>query len=154
MSRLTDGLRLVLVSPELVGALAPWALLAYAPDWPSVIAKPMQQGVGFGLTAAGLLLAACAFCYREGGEAIDPTGPKAVLLEWPHYHMLKARVVACLVWCVLGMGCVLAATWMAAAAVATHVAGALLVSGVLAAAAAVGTVALARYRIRELLSQK
>jgi hypothetical protein len=68
--------------------------------------------------------------------------------------MLKARVVACLVWCVLGMGCVLAATWMAAAAVETQVAAALLVSGVLAAAAAVGTVALARYRIRELLSQK
>jgi hypothetical protein len=154
MSRLVDGLRLALLSPELVAALAPWALLAYAPDWPSVIAKPMKEGVGFGLTAAGLLLAACAFCYKEGGDLIDPSGPKAVLLEWPHYHMLKARVVACLVWCVLGMGCVLAATWMAAAAVETQVAAALLVSGVLAAAAAVGTVALARYRIRELLSQK
>jgi hypothetical protein len=114
----------------------------------------MQEGVGFGLTAAGVLLAACAFCYREGGELIDPTGPKSVLLEWPHYHMLKARVVASLVWCVVGIGCVLAATWMAAAAVATHPAGALLASGVIAAAAAVGTVALARYRIRELFSQK
>jgi hypothetical protein len=113
----------------------------------------MKEGVGFGLTAAGLLLAACAFCYKEGGDLIDPSGPRAVLLEWPHYHMLKARVIACLVWCVLGIGCVLAATWMAAAAVATHAAGALLVSGVLAAAAAVGTLALARYRIRELLSR-
>jgi hypothetical protein len=154
MSCLTDRLRVVLVSPELVGALTPWALLAYAPDWPSVIAKPMKEGVGFGLAAAGLLLAACAFCYREGGELIDPSGPKAVLLEWPHYHMLKARVVASLGWCVLGMGCVLAATWMAAAAVAPHAAGALLASGVLAAAIAVGTVALARYRIRELFAQK
>jgi len=154
MTRLSDGLRLVVLSPELVGALAPWALLAYFPDWPSVIAKPMTEGVGFGLTAAGLLLAACAFCYKEGGEVIDSSGPKAVLLDWPNYHMLKARVVASLVWCVLGIGCVLAATWMAAAAVALHVAGALLASGVLAAAAAVGTVALARYRIRELLSQK
>ena len=43
---------------------------------------------------------------------------------------------------------------MAANAVATHVAGALLASGVLAAAAAVGTVALARYRIREILVEK
>lgn len=154
MRRLSDGLRLVLVSPELVGVLAPWALLAFVPDWPSVMAKPMSEGVGFGLTAAGLLLAACAFCYKEGGELIDPSGPRAVLLEWPDYHMLKARVVASLVWCVLGIGCVLAATWMAAAAVGTHVAGALLSSGVLAAAAAVGTVALARYRIRELLFQK
>lgn len=154
MSRLADRLRLVLLSPELVAALAPWALLAYAPDWPSVIAKPMKEGVGFGLPAAGLLLAACAFCYREGGELIDPSGPKAVLLEWPHDHMLKARVVTSLVWWVLGIGCVLAATCMAAAAIATHVAGALLASGVLAAAAAVGTVALARYRIRELFARK
>jgi hypothetical protein len=154
MRRLADWFRLVLVSPELVGILAPWALLAIIPDWPSVIAKPMSEGVSFGLTAAGLLLAACAFCYKEGGVVIDPSGPQSVLLEWPDYHMLKARVVASLGWCVLGITCVLAATWMAATAVATHVAGALLASGVLAAAAAVGTVALARYRIRELFSEK
>ena len=85
---------------------------------------------------------------------IDPSGLRAVLLEWPRYHMLKARVVASLVWCILGMGSVLAATWMAAADVAPLLAGAVLVSGVLAPAAAVATVALARYRIRELFSQK
>jgi hypothetical protein len=154
MSRLADGLRLVLLSPELAAALAPWALLAYAPDWPSVIVKPMREGLGFGLAAAGLLVAACAFCYKEGSELLDPSGAKALLLEWPHYYMLKTRVVASLVWCVLGIGSVLMATWMAAADVRPHVAGALLVSGVLAPAAAVGTVALARYRIRELFSQK
>ena len=154
MSRLADGLRLALLSPEVIAALGPLALLAYAPDWPSLIVKPMKEGVGFGLTAAGLVLAALAFCYREGGELIDPSGPKAALLEWPHYYMLKARVVASLVWCVLGIGCVLAATWMAAADVTSHAAGALLVYGVLATAAAVGTVALARYRIRELFSEK
>ena len=75
MRRLADILRLALVSPELVGVLAPWALLAFIPDWPSVIAKPMSEGVGFGLTAAGLLLATCAFCYKEGGAMIDPSGP-------------------------------------------------------------------------------
>lgn len=154
MRRLADGLRLALLSPEVVAALAPFALLVCAPEWPSVLVKLMKEGVGFGLTAAGLVLAACAFCYKEGGDLIDPTGPKAVLLEWPHYYMLKARVVASLVWCALGMGCVLMATWMAAADVRPHVAGALLVSGVLAPAVSVGTLALARYRIRELISQR
>ncbi len=153
MRRLADGLRLALLSPEVVAALAPLALLAYAPEWPSVLVKPMKEGLVFGLTAAGLVLAACAFCYKEGSDLIDPSGPKAVLLKWPHYYMLKARVLASLVWCVLGIGCALVATWMAAADVAPHAAGALLVSGVLAPAAAVGTVALARYRIRELFSQ-
>lgn len=153
MNRLADGLRLALLSPEVVAALAPFALLAFAPDWSSVIERSMKGGVGFGLSAAGLVLAACAFCYKEGGEVIDPTGPRAALLEWPHYYMLKARVVGSLVWCVLGVACVLVATWMVAADVVPHFAGALLVSGVLAPATAVATVALARYRIRELLSQ-
>lgn len=154
MKRLADRFRLALLSPEVVAALAPLALLAYAPDWPSVLVQHMKEGVGFGLTAAGLVLAACAFCYKEGGELIDPSGPRAVLLAWPRYYMLKARVVASLVWCILGMGSVLAATWMVAADAAPLLAAAVLVSGVLAPAAAVATVALARYRIRELLPSK
>ena len=154
MKRLVDGIRLSLLSPEMVAALLPFIVRLYVPDWASVLVKPMKDGPMFGLAAAGLALAAAAFCYREGGDILEPSGTKAVLLEWPGYFMLKARVVASLAWCVAGIGAALAATWMVASDVAPQLGVAALVAGVLAAAVSAATVALARYRIRELLPPK
>jgi hypothetical protein len=154
MRRLVDGIRLLLLSPEMVAALLPFVAHLYMPDWASVLVKPMKEGPTFGLAAAGLALAAAAFCYREGGDILEPSGAKAVLLEWPGYFMLKARVVASLAWCVAGIGAALAATWMVASDVAPKLGAAVLVAGVLAAAVSAATVALARYRIRELLPPK
>jgi hypothetical protein len=154
MKRLVDGIRLSLLSPEMLAALLPFAVHLYVPGWASVLVKPMKEGLTFGLTAAGLALGAAAFCYKEGGDILEPSGPKAVLLEWPGYFMLKARVVASLAWCVVGIGAALAGTWLVASDVAPQLGATVLVAAVLAAAASAASIALARYRIRELLSSK
>lgn len=154
MKRVVDGIRLSLLSPEVLAALLPFVVYLYAPDWASVLVKPMKEGLTFGLSAAGLTLAATAFCYREGGDILEPSGAKAVLLQWPGYFMLKARVVASLAWCVTGVGATLAATWMVASNVSPQLGAAVLVAGVLVAAASAASIALARYRIRELLPPK
>ena len=154
MKRLVDGIRLSLLSPETVVALLPFVVYLYAPDWASVLVKPMKESLTFGLAAAGLTLGAAVFCYREGGDILEPSGAKAVLLEWPGYFMLKARVVASLAWCVAGIGAALAATWLVASDVAPQLGVTVLVAGVLAAAASAASIALARYRIRELLPPK
>lgn len=135
-------------------ALLPFVVHLYVPEWASVLVKPMKEGLTFGLTAAGLALAAAAFCYREGGDILEPSGLKAVLLEWPGYFMLKARVIASLAWCAAGIGAALVATWMAASDVAPQFAATVLVAGVLAAAASAASIGLARYRIRELIPSK
>jgi hypothetical protein len=154
MKRLVDGIRLSLLSPEVVAALLPFVVLLYEPNWASVLVRPMKEGLTFGLTAAGLALAAAAFCYREGGDILEPSGAKAVLLEWPGYFMLKVRVIASLTWCAIAIGAALAATWMVASDVAPQLGATVLVAGVLAAAASAASIALARYRIRELLPLK
>ena len=154
MKRFIDGIRLSLLSPEMVAALLPFVMHLYAPDWTSILLKPMREGLAFGLSAAGVALGSAAFCYKEGGDILEPIGAKAVLLEWPGYFMLKARVVAALAWCVAGIGFALAATWMVASDVAPQLGGTLLVAGVLVSACAAASIALARYRIRELLPSK
>lgn len=154
MRRVIDGIRLVLVSPELVALLLPFVAHLYAPDWTSVLLKPMKESLGLGLTAAGLALGAAAFCYREGGEILDPSGPKAVLLEWPGYFMLKSRVVTSMAWCAAGGALALVGTWMVPSDVEPQLGATVLVAGMLASACAVATIALARYRIRELLPNK
>ena len=154
MRRLLDTLRFVFVSPELAAALLPFVIQQYEPDWGSVILKSMREGLSFGLAATALPLGALAFCYKEGSDILDPTGARAVLLEWPDYLMLKSRVIAALAWCVGGVAAALVATWMVANNVSPRSGVSLLATGVLISAVAAGTVALARYRIRELLPSK
>lgn len=154
MRRLVDGIRLLLLSPEMVAALLPFVVYLYAPDWASVLVKPMKESLAFGLAAAGLALGAAAFCYREGGDILEPSGANAVLLEWPAYFMLKGRVVAALAWCVAGIGAALAATWLVASSVSPQLGVTVLAAGLLAVGAATASIALARYRIRELLPPK
>lgn len=154
MRRAIDSIRFVFVSPELVALLLPFLAHLYAPDWTSVLLKPMKESLTLGLAAAGLALAAAAFSYREGVEILDPSGPKVVLLKWPDYFMLKSRVVVSMAWCAVGIAFALVGTWMVAGDVEPQLGGTVLVAGMLVSACAVATIALARYRIRELLPNK
>ena len=68
--------------------------------------------------------------------------------------MLKGRVVATMVWCVIAIAGSLGAMWLAAVDPLTTEAGALLVAVLLAAVISVASLALARIRIREILQSK
>lgn len=154
MRRVLDLLRLLVLSPELFAVLACLIIQIYVPDWLNAVAKAMKDGLTFGLSGAGIALTALAFCYRQGDDILSPQGRLSVLLEWPDYFMLKARVIAALTWCVAGIGASLVATWMVASGRAAQWASMILVAGVLVASISVATTALARYRIRELFGTK
>ena len=153
MRRILDFFRLVFVSPELVLALLPIAIYAYAPDWADMLLKPMGDGVGWGLSAAGLSLAMLAFSYKEGFELLSLSGGKKVLIEWPDYPRLKMRVLIAFVWCLLGAFACVGATWMVAKNSQPLLGITFMISGLLSAAAATATIALARFSLRELLRE-
>lgn len=153
MNRLADTLRLILVSPEMVMALIPFGIYAYVPRLGDILIKPMKEGMGFGLAAAGLPLAMLAFNYKEGFELLSPSGGRKALLEWPDYPMLKARVVAALAWCTCGAIAGVIAVWMVANDFLPQLAIAILIAGILAASAATATIALARFKLREILGE-
>lgn len=153
MNRFADVLRLVVVSPEMVMALIPFGIHAYVPSLTDVLIKPMKDGVGFGLAAAGLPLAMLAFNYKEGFELLSPSGGRKVLLEWPDYPMLKARVIAALAWCTGGAIAGVIAVWMAANDFSPQLAIAILIGGIFASCAATATIALARFKLREILGE-
>lgn len=153
MKRLVDVLRLIFVSPEMLMALIPFGIYVNAPTLGDVLIKPIKDGIGFGFAAAGLPLVMLAFNYKEGLELLSPSGARKVLLEWPDYPMLKARVVAALAWCASGALGGLVAVWMVAHGYLSQLAIAILIAGILAASTATATIALARFRSRELLGE-
>lgn len=153
MNRCVDFLRLVFVSPELLFALAPLAIYAYEPAWADILLKPMIEGVGWGLSAAGLSIGMLAFSYKEGFDLLSLNGERKVLIEWPGYPMLKVRVLVAFGWCLAGAICCLGAAWMVTKNLQPLLGTTLLISGLLAAATATGTIALARFSLRELLGE-
>ena len=153
MSRKTDCFRLFFVSPELLILLMPLAVYAYEPTWADMLVKPMIDGVGWGLTAAGVSVAMLGFCYKEGFDLLSLSGARKVLIEWPDYPKLKARVLTSFVWCVIGALSCLGASWMVAKAVLPLLGVTIMISGLLSAATATATIALARFSLRELLGE-
>lgn len=154
MKRCLDLIRLVLLSPEILGLVVLASVYAYAPQIFGVLVKPMRESFGFGLSAAALASGALAFSYKEGADILDPSGAKSVLLEWPGYFMLKGRIIAALCWSGVGVGAALVATWQVAMGVQPQFGAALLVGGVLVSAIAAASTGVARLRIRELLRPK
>jgi hypothetical protein len=153
MRRILDFFRLVFVSPELLLALLPIAVYIYSPTWADMLLKPMVEGVGWGLSAAGLSLAMLAFSHKEGFELLSLSGGRKVLIEWPDYPLLKMRIVIAFVWCLLGAFACLIATWMVAKNLQPLLGITLMISGLLSAAGATATIALARFSLRELLQE-
>lgn len=151
MNRALDILRYTFVSPEVLGVTLVSAVLYLAPHVFGFPLKLLSEGQAFGLGAAGFSVACLAFCFHQGFEILDPSGAGSVLVEWPGYQMLKGRVVAAMVWCVIAIAGSLGAMWLAAIDPSATEAGALLVAVLLAAVISVASLALARIRIRELL---
>lgn len=149
MNRALDFLRLVFVSPEVLFALIPLAIYAYVPTWADVFVKPMTEGIGWGLAAAGSTLGMLAFSYKEGFELCG----KKVVLEWPDYPMLKTRVLVACTWCLMGAVACFIAAWMVVKDIHTLLAVTILISGWVAAATATVTVALARFSLREIVGE-
>jgi len=153
VKRLLDILRLLVVSPELATALVPFAAYMYAPSLADVVVKPMKDGLAFGLAAAALPLGMLAFNYKEGFDLLSLSGGRKVLLEWPDYPMLKGRLIAAFVWCIVGSFAGVIAVWMVATDTMPRVGVAVLIAGILVAAVSTATVALARISAREILGE-
>lgn len=153
MKQLMDFLRQIFVSLELLFALIPIAIYTYEPLWADMLIRPMRDGIGWGLSAAGISIAMLAFSYKEGFELLSLNGGRKVLIEWPDYPMLKARILVAFGWCLVGVATSLIATWMVAKNYYPFFAVTVLISGLCAAATATSTVALARIRLRELLGE-
>ena len=153
MNRVKDFLRLVFISPELLFALVPVAIHVYEPTWADMLLKPMSDSVGWGLSAAGLSIGMLAFSYKEGFDLLSLSGGRKVLIEWPDYPKLKARVLGAFGWCLIGVFACICATWMVAKAFHPLLGITFLISGMLSAAAATATIALARFSLRELLGE-
>lgn len=153
MSRFTDLLRSVFVSPELLFALLPLAVYAYEPTWADLLLKPMSDSVGWGLSAAGLSIGMLAFSYEKGFDLLSLSGGRKVLIEWPDYPMLKARILVAFGWCLVGAAACLISTWMVAKNLHPLLGVTLLISGLIASATASATIGLARFSLRELLGE-
>jgi hypothetical protein len=153
MNWLADLLRAVFVSPELLFALLPFAIYTYEPTWADVLLKPMSDSISWGLSGAGLSIGMLAFSYKEGFDLLSLSGRRGVLIEWPEYPKLKARVLIAFGWCLIGTFTSICAAWMVAKAFHPFLGATLLISGLLSAATATATIALARFSIRELFGE-
>jgi hypothetical protein len=153
MKRFMDFLRSVFISPELLFALVPLAIYAYEPTWADMLLKPMSDSVGWGLSAAGLSIGMLAFSYREAFDLLSLSGGRSVLIEWPDYPLLKARILIAFGWCVSGAAVCLLSAWMVAKNIYPLLGVTFLISGLIAAATASSTIALARFSLRELLRE-
>lgn len=150
MTRYIDFLRAGVVSLELLFALVPLAIYVYEPAWADVLVKPMNDWIGWAL---GLSLGMLAFSYKEGFDLLSLNGGRKVLIEWPDYPMIKVRVLLALGWCLVGVAACLISAWMIAKNLRPLLGVTLLISGLLSAATATATVALARFSLRELLRE-
>lgn len=153
MSRFADFLRLFFVSPELLFSLGPIAIYAYDPSWADMLLKPMGDGVDWGLSAAALSVGMLVFSYKAGFDLLSLNGVRKVLIEWPGYPMLKVRILVAFGWCLVGVAACLLSVWMVAKNFQPLLGITFLVSGLFAAATASATIALARFRLRELLGE-
>lgn len=153
MNRCIDLLRLVFVSPELLFSLVPLAIYAYEPTWGDILLKPMSDGVGWGLSAAGLAIGMLIFSYKESFDLLALSGGRKVLIEWPDYQMLKVRILVAFVWCLVGGAACLISVWMVAKGFRPLLGITFLISGLIAAATASASIALARFNLRELLGE-
>lgn len=153
MKRFIDIARALLISPEALCLVTPFVLWVYWPAPAELIATQIKGDLKWGW---GVSLAVPAgflgTCYTLGTDVLWPQGAGKVLLEWPNYWMLKSRVIAALIFCALALlivsvGCY----WIAEAK--SSLGAILILAGWLSSAAALASVALARWKIREILGE-
>jgi len=149
MKRFLDVLRAAFISPELFMAAVPFAVVSYWREPASLFIEHFSADVkstfAVGLVPLGLLVAT----YKLGDDILSPAGVRRILLDWSHYYMLKNRVILALAFCGLGLGFGLAGAF-GVAKYKSVVGATFIFAGILSSATSLGTVGLARWRIREL----
>src|SRR5262249_33175064 len=115
-------------------------------------AQQCAADIKWAFGAAAVPIPFVAASYQIGGDIISPQGVRRVLLDWPDYLMLKHRVVLALIFCVVGLGLGIAGAFAIGSYQSTFGAN-LIFSGVLVSATSLGTVALAKWKTRELLRE-
>jgi hypothetical protein len=138
MKTISEALRAVFISPEIVAGSLPFLISFY---WSEPATFTAQQLASDTKWALG---------YSFGSEILSPSGTKKVLLSWPDYWKLKMRILVALGFCLLGFVFVLCGVYMVPRQ--NPVWGATIaMSGLFTAAAALASVALAKWSIREIL---
>jgi len=150
MKAINEFLRVVFISPEMLVGILPYAISFYWEEPATFAAQLFVTDNKWVFATAATPLALLAATYSFGSEILSPAGAKKELLVWPDYWKLKMRVIVALGFCLFG--CILA---LGGAYMVQHekiIWGATtVVSGLLTAAAALASVALAKWNIREIL---
>jgi len=152
MKAFVDYFRLALISPELVAALAVVGIFNYWPEPFEFGTVQLSSDVKWSLGAALLPLAMLATCYQMGTDLLSPAGKRTVLLNWPDYPMFKRRIVFTLINCVIGFCLVLLGVFFVAKAKAVW-GTMLIVAGLVSSAISLASIALAKWRAREILGE-
>ena len=152
MKRFIDLLRAAVISPEVIALLVPFAVNFYWPEPAVFFAEQCAKDIKWAFGASAISIPFVAAAYQIGGEIISPHGARRLLLDWPDYPMLKCRVVLALTFCVLGLALGIAGAF-AIGSYKSEFGANLIFSGLLASATSLGTVALAKWKARELLRE-
>lgn len=150
MKTIIEFLRAVFISPEILAGSLPFAISLYWSEPATFAAQQLASDTKWAFGIAVIPLTLLAAIYSFGSDILSPSGVKRVLLSWPDYWKLKVRIVVAMGFCFLGFILVLCGAYMVlhqnpvwGAATA--------ISGLLTSASALASVALAKWRIREIL---
>jgi hypothetical protein len=152
MNRLFDVLRATFISPEMFCLLLPLGIWMYWPGPFHFVTAQVYGDFKWGLSAALVPAGFFASSYKLGTDVLSPQGARKILLEWPEYWMLKHRVVLALIFCAWAVVIVFIALYLIAQDRAS-IGAALLLSGWLSGVAALCSVGLARWKVREILGE-
>lgn len=153
MKRFIDYLRAVLISPEMLGLLAPIVFWYYWPEPAEFMARQIVGDLKWGFGATLVPLGLIATCYSFGTDILSPKGARKILLEWPDYWMIKSRIIFALTFC--GVATVIALIGLYSVAKDNSSLGvALIAAGWLSSAISLATVAFARWTAREILGEE
>ena len=153
MRKFAELLRFTLVSPETVALLIPFLGPVYFPDFVELFRKRIELDLMFSLAASGLAIGMLSLSYSQGAEILAPSGAKKVILDWPDYRGLKARIIVSWLWCVLGASSAIIALYMVSTNRHALWGTSLLLGGILSAATATALVSVARISSREIFRE-
>lgn len=153
MKKLLDIVRMLLISPELVAGLAVVAINSMSASIGNIVLSLLSSDQKWALgLIGGVPMTLLVTCYKLGTDILSPQGKRKVLLEWPEYWRLKYRVVYSLVVCVMALiaGVV---GFLFILNEKSEVAAMLIIGAWAVAATSTASIALAKWRIREILSE-
>lgn len=148
MNRIAEFLRAFIISPEMLAGCAPFAISIYWQEPANFAAQQLASDAKWALGTSAIPIGLLAAAYAFGSDVLSPAGTKKALLAWPGYWKLKMRVLVALGYCLLGFVLVVCGVYWVEHESPTWGAN-LAIAGVLCAASALASVALARWKIRE-----